>query len=121
MKSVIASAVILASILSSVLCVAVYSTRLLGELRDMVDGLPKSMFEAAQHVEDIEKHYKKIKPFLSLFVCDSEAREIEMYIEDIKSAIAENDGEALLTAKSRLRLHVAQLRRLSGFSIEAIF
>ena len=121
MKSVIASAVILACILSAVLCVAIYSRRLLGKLEDTVDELPKSISEAAEHVDDIKKHYKKIKPFLSLFACDSEAREIEMYIEDIKSAIAENDDDALLIAKSRLKLHIEQLRRLSGFSIEAIF
>lgn len=121
MKSVIASAVILACILSAVLCVAIYSRRLLGKLGDTVDELSVSASETVNHVYDIEARYKEIKPFLSLFACDSEAREIEMYIEDIKSAIAENDDDALLTAKSRLKLHIEQLRRLSGFSIEAIF
>ena len=121
MKSVIASAIILACILSSVLCVAVYSRRILTELGDTVDELKENSSDVAQQADNIEAHYKNIKPFLSLFACDSEAREIEMYIEDIKSAIAENDDDTLLTAKSRLRLHIEQLRRLSGFSIEAIF
>jgi hypothetical protein len=48
-------------------------------------------------------------------------RELEMYIEDIKSAALENDETALLSAKSRLKLHIEQLRRLSAFSFEAIF
>ena len=121
MKSVIASVIILSCILLSVLWVAVYSRRILTELRDTVDELKENSSEAALQVDDIENHYRKIKPFLSLFACDSEAREVEMYIEDIKSAIAENDDDALLTAKSRLKLHIEQLRRLSGFSIEAIF
>ena len=121
MKSVIASVVILSCIISAVLWVGIYSNRILRELESAADELPKNEAEMTRYVNGIEMQYEKIKPFLSLFVCDSEAREIEMYIEDIKSAIAENDGEALLTAKSRLRLHVAQLRRLSGFSIEAIF
>lgn len=121
MKSVILAVIILCSVTLSVIGAAIYSGHVLDKFTMAIDDAVTGTSEAAANTEKIEKQYQRIKPFLSLFACDSEAREIETYIEDIKSASLENDEEALTTAKSRLKLHVKQLRRLSGFSIEAIF
>ena len=121
MKSVIIAAVILCSVTASVIWAAVYSGLALGRLAESTEEVSINEGATATGVEEVEAEYRRVKPFLSLFACDSEAREIELYIEDIKSASFENDEEALTTAKSRLILHIKQLRRLSGFSIEAIF
>ena len=120
MKSLIASAIILSAVILSVICAATYSVKALDRLGHAAERVSLEIAEATG-IEEVEKQYGKIKPFLSLFVCDSEAREAEGYIEDIKSASLSSDKEALLTAKSRLVLHIEQLRRLAGFSIEAIF
>lgn len=120
MKSLIASVVILCSVVLSVVCAAAYSVNALEKLGQAAESIAVEDTGSTK-IDEVEKQYKRIKPFLSLFACDSEAREMEAYIEDIKSASLTNDEEALLTAKSRLVLHIKQLRRLSGFSIEAIF
>ena len=121
MRSFIISLVILCSIILSVISVAVYSSKALSELEDAVEKSEATTLSDTVSSDEIEEKYRKLRPFLSLFVCDSEAREMEMYISDIKSAAKEGEEEALLTAKNRLRLHIDQLRRLSAFSIEAIF
>lgn len=121
MKSVIIAAVILCSVTASVIWAAVYSGLALDKLVGATEEVSIKEGATATGIEEVEAEYRRVKPFLSLFACDSEAREIELYIEDIKSASLENDAEALLTAKSRLILHIKQLRRLSGFSIEAVF
>ena len=121
MKSVIIAAVILCSVTASVIWVAVYSGLALDRLAEATEEVSVKDGATVIGVEEVEAEYRSVNPFLSLFTCDSEAREIELYIEDIKSASLENDAEALLAAKSRLILHIKQLRRLSGFSIEAIF
>ena len=53
--------------------------------------------------------------------CNDDMKEIEMYIEDIRSAAKEDERIAITEAKSRLKLHIYQLRRLSVFSMESVF
>lgn len=120
MRSLIASVVILCSVIICVVCAAAYSVKTFEGLERAAERVSVEN-ASALGIDEVERRYRKAKPFLSIFVCDSEAREMEAYIEDVKSAALENDREALLTAKSRLTLHIEQLRRLSGFSIEAIF
>ena len=122
MKSFIISLVILCSVILSVVSAAIYSHNALTELEATIsEGTPDNYEQAMNEAKRTESGYKRLKPFLSLFNCDSEVREMEMYIADIKSAIIDEDAAALTAAKSRLRLHIDQLRRLSAFSIEAIF
>ena len=122
MKTPIIALIILSSVLGSVITVSALLSRVLDRLSDTVsDGVPTSFTDALSEAEGTEKQYLKIRPFLALFTRDDEVREIEMYIEDIKSAAEEGDSAALATAKSRLKLHVGQLKRLSKFSIEATF
>ena len=69
----------------------------------------------------IEEEYEHLRRYLILFIHDDGVREIEEHISDIKSsALSDEIGDAM-TAKSRLTLHIKQLRRLSKFSAEAIF
>jgi hypothetical protein len=46
---------------------------------------------------------------------------VEEYVADLKSAVKSRDDNGIIAAKSRLMLHIEQLRRLSVFNIEAIF
>ena len=119
MKSLIISLIILSSILTAVIAVAICSDKALTRLADTIDAPGQN--DKIANAYEIEKEYKDLERFLIFFAHDSEIREMQMYIEDIKSAAQENDQVALITAKSRLRLHIEQLRRLSAFSFEAIF
>lgn len=78
----------------------------------------KTIYEGATKIEEEYEHLKK---YIILFIHDDGVREIEEHISDIKSsAKADEPGDAM-TSKSRLLLHIKQLRRLSKFSAEAIF
>ena len=77
--------------------------------------------ESIAGIEKVETKYKNMKPFLTLFMRENDVKEIEMYIEDMRSAAKADDLPALTEAKSRLKLHIYQLRRLSVFSMESIF
>ena len=76
------------------------------------------LFENGNICED---EYKRLKTYLIIFMHENDVKDIEMHISDIKSAAKSNDTAGVVTAKNRLRLHIRQLRRLSTFSIEAIF
>ena len=122
MKALIISLTIISSIVATVVSVAIHSDRAFSRLSDTVSvSDTSSREEDLANTYKIEKEYSRLEHFLTFFASDSEIREMEMYIEDIKSAALENDRAALITAKSRLRLHIEQLRRLSAFSFEAIF
>lgn len=121
MKSLICALVILFSvILTTVLC-SIYTDKFLADFSNEIDKVPDNLEYETQYIGDVEKRYKDIKLFLILFMRENDVKEIELYIEDIKTAANKNDATALAEAKGRLKLHIRQLRRLSAFSIEAIF
>ena len=122
MKSLIFALIILCSVILSTVLVAVYTDIILSDFEQEVETrINNTPSEALVGIEAVSQKYKDIKPFLVLFMRESNVKEIEMYIEDIRSAAAEDDAAAITEAKNRLKLHTQQLRRLSAFSIEAIF
>ncbi len=123
MKSLICASVILCLVIFSTVFVAIYTDIRLGELIATVDqAIPDNDPKAARlGAENVEDEYKRIKTYLILFIRENEVRDIEMHISDIKSAAMTDDVCGVTTAKNRLTLHIEQLRRLSVFSIEAIF
>ena len=123
MKSLICSIILLCSIICSTILVGIYTDRQLTAFIDTVDRKINTEYEIAstEDVEELEGEFKKIKPYLILFMKKDELRDIEMHISDIESAVKSKDIPSVTSAKSRLILHLAQLRRLSTFSIEAIF
>ena len=122
MKSLICALIILCSVIISTVFVAVHTDRILSDFEKAIDeNITDNSAEALSGIEQTENEYQSIKPFLILFMRENDVKEIEMYIEDMRSAAKEEDNAALTEAKSRLKLHIRQLRRLSAFSMEAIF
>lgn len=122
MKSLICSTILLCLILLSTSVVAIYTDMRLERFIDELEKISENDLTVSNNVADkIEKEYKSNKTFLILFMYENEIRDIETHISDIKSAEQSNDTDGLIAAKNRLKLHIEQLRRLSTFSIEAIF
>ncbi len=59
--------------------------------------------------------------YLSFFINDEDLLEITQYYDDIKSAAEADNYEGVLTAKNRLVSELEHLRRLSTFSVDAVF
>ena len=122
MKTLISALIILCFVILSTVLVAVYTDKLLTSFNNTIEEkISIDTDDTLRGINDLESEYKKLKPFLVLFIRGSDVKEIEMYIEDAKSAAKESEAAALAEAKSRLMLHIDQLRRLSIFSVEAIF
>lgn len=122
MKTLISALIILCFVILSTVLVAVYTDKLLTSFNNTIEEkISDDTGDTLYGINDLESEYKKLKPFLVLFIRGSDVKEIEMYIEDAKSAAKESEAAALTEAKNRLMLHIDQLRRLSIFSVEAIF
>lgn len=122
MKSLIISLAILSSVIVTTILSAVYTDKLLGELEDTVlDLCEDGCDESNGKISKIENEYDRIKTYLILFSRQNDVQRIEEYISDIKSSHNSGDTDGLISAKSRLLLHVRQQRRLSRLGIEAIF
>ena len=122
MKTFVCAILLLCSVILSSISVAVYADRTLTDFALTIEKeLDQNTEDPYSGIREIEVKYSKLKPFLILFIREDDIQEIETYIVDIKSASNENDRASLTEAKSRLKLHIEQIRRLSVFSIEAIF
>lgn len=121
MKSLVYSIILLSSIILSTVLAATYTDKRLEDFGRTVSELREDSEKAYLDAIRIEEKYEKIKLSLTLFMNENDVREIEMHISDIKSAAKANDLTGIVSAKSHLMLHTEQLRRLSVFSIEAIF
>ena len=122
MKSLICSIILLCSIICATVFVGIYTDNQLARFIDSIEQkISNENVVTYQSAEEIEREFEKMKPYLILFMKKNEVRDIEMHIADIKSAVESDDTPNILAAKSRLILHIRQLRRLSTFSIEAIF
>ena len=122
MKSLICSIILLSSIICATVTVGIYTDNQLASFIDSIEQkIPSKETTTFQSAEEIEREFEKMKPYLILFMQKNEVRDIEMHIADMKSAVESDDEPNILAAKSRLILHIRQLRRLSTFSIEAIF
>ena len=122
MKALLCSIIIFCSVVLATVAVAIKANSLLTNFSTRAEE-SISLNESAPDNDSIEtvfREYQKLKRFMTLFIREDDIRETEMYLEDIKSAAKANDQEALMTSKSRLMLHIEQLRRLSVFSFEAI-
>ena len=122
MKSLLLSLSILCFVILSTVFVSLHTNELLADLESSVlllceDGCDK---ESSQ-IKEIEREYESIKTHLVLFTRQSDVESIEEHLSDIKSYAKANDPAGMINAKSRLILHIRQLRRLSEFGIEAIF
>lgn len=122
MKSLICSIILLCSIILSTVLVAIYTDIQLERFVNTIEEISKNdVTDQNTLAEEIEREYERNKTFLVLFMYENEIRDMEMHISDIKSAVTSNDTDGMIAAKNRLKLHLEQLRRLSTFSIEAIF
>ena len=122
MKTFVCAILLLCSVILSSISVAVYADRTLTDFAFTIEKeLDQNTEDPYSGIREIEIKYSKLKPFLILFIRENDIQEIETHIVDIKSAVAENDHASITEAKSRLKLHIEQIRRLSVFSIEAIF
>ena len=122
MKTFIFAITILSSVILCTILVAFYTNKTMYDFEDTIDRkISNNPEEAIVGIEEVKNKYQSIRPFLTLFMRENDVKDIEMYIEDIRSAAKENDSYAITEAKSRLMLHIYQLRRLSVFSMESIF
>ena len=122
MKSFIFSIVILSLIILCTILVAIHTDNILSDFEKTIESeISNNPEQTLLGIEKVASKYKSIKPFLTLFMRENDVKEIEMYIEDIRSAAKEDERIAITEAKSRLKLHIYQLRRLSVFSMESVF
>lgn len=123
MKALILSSTILLCVILSTVLVALCSSKLLSDMyEDIESTVTVNDLEGAYgSIERIEADYEEKKSFFILFMRGKDTECIEAYIDDVKSAIVANDDKGFITAKSRLLLHIEQLRRLSVFNLESIF
>ena len=121
MKSMMCALTILFSVIIATVLVSIYTDELLTDFIDVIDDIPGDSESISAYADEVEQKYKNTRLFFILFMRENDVKETEMYIEDMITAAQENDKTALMEAKSRLRLHTQRLKRLSAFSIEAIF
>ena len=123
MKTLISAIAILCAVILTTVFVAIYTDKLLEDFGEKIDAaIPEDNCQKAyEGTLEIEKEYDRIKSYFVLFMRENDLRETEIYIKDIKSAATSDDLPGIAAAKNRLLLHLEQLRRLSVFSMEAIF
>lgn len=125
MRSLLSSLAILAAVISVTVIGALYTDMRLERFSDTVEKAIPNDEKDTERIEEgakaIEDEYESLQKYIILFIHDDGVREIEEHISDIKSAAASDELGDAMTAKSRLILHIKQLRRLSKFSLEAIF
>ena len=122
MKSFIFSIVILSLIILCTILIAIHTDKMLSDFEKTIESeISNNPEQTLLGIEKVASKYKSMKPFLTLFMRENDVKEIEMYIEDIRSAAKEDERIAITEAKSRLKLHIYQLRRLSVFSMESVF
>lgn len=118
MKALICAIIILCAVTLSTIFVGIYSDKLLSDFNSTVDT---ALVAKSENIDEIKITYQRIKPFLTLFMCDKDVKQLELYIEDAINSSMSDDKNELMATKSRLRLYIDQLRRQSAFSIDAIF
>ena len=125
MRSLIIALIILATVVSTTVIGAFLTDRLLEKFKNQIElAIPsesRDTVKISEGAKQIEEEYKSLRKFIILFIHDDGVREIEEHISDIKSAAEADELSDAIIAKSRLILHIEQLRRLSKFSSEAIF
>ena len=125
MKSVIITIIICTTVFGSTIFGAFFTDKKLSSFLNCINtAIPEdiaSTYDLKGDAEKLEQEYQKIKRYLLLLIHDDEVREIEEHISDIRSALEADEPADALSARNRLKLHIEQLRRLSKFSIEAIF
>ena len=125
MRSLLLSLGILLTVISVSVFGAFFTDRKLERFYDVIEDAIPAQSDDADVIEAsaqrIEEEYEHLRRYLILFIHDDGVREIEEHISDIKSSALSNEIGDAMTAKSRLTLHIKQLRRLSKFSTEAIF
>ena len=125
MRSLIIALIILATVVSTTVIGAFLTDRRLEKFKNQIElAIPsesRDTVKISEGAKQIEEEYKSLRKFIILFIHDDGVREIEEHISDIKSAAEADELSDAIIAKSRLILHIEQLRRLSKFSSEAIF
>jgi hypothetical protein len=124
-KSLIVALIILSVVIFTTVGGALLTDSRLSDFKSTVEhAIPNGVQDAAkirEGAEKIEAEYERLQKFIILFIHDDGVREIEEHISDIKSSADADEVSDAIIAKSRLILHIEQLRRLSKFSTEAIF
>ena len=125
MKTLIGAIAICFLIVASSVFGAIFTDKKLSDFEEDISSAIPDAIESAEiayaGAKIIEEEYASIKKYLFLFIHDDEVREIEEHVADIQSAAMTDELSDVIGAKNRLKLHIEQLRRLSKFSIEAIF
>ena len=125
MKSLLLSLGILLTVITASVFGAFFTDRKLESFYETIEAAIPEEADSAEEVHagaiKIESEYKKLQKYIILLIHDDGVREIEEHIADIKSSAKYDELADAMTSKSRLLLHIKQLRRLSKFSSEAIF
>lgn len=125
MKSLFLSLGILLTVITVSVFGAFFTDKKLASFYEAIENAIPEESNSTKEVHEgaikIESEYEKLKKYIILFIQDDGVREIEEHISDIKSSAKRDELADAMTSKSRLLLHIKQLRRLSKFSSEAIF
>lgn len=125
MKSSVIAIIILALALSATLCSSAITGKTLMELRDDIESSFLKCGESCSEIlaasTDMRKRFDGYITYLSFFINDEDMLEITQYYDDIKSAAAADSYDGALEAKNRLISQLEHLKRLSSFSIDAVF
>ena len=122
MKSVICAIVMLCLIVGLTFFTSLYSHHTLEEMtKDLDFGFDNSTYESSENaMKELRSDYESFLPFITLFINENEARDLEKQIMDLESAVRSQSLDDIITEKNRLAVLLTQLKRLSILSPEAI-
>ena len=124
MKSLVASIILLSSVVVLTICGSICVSVRLENVRDSIESISIDKEDFASVMKSLslmEEKYQKNRILFSLILNDDTSDTIENYIDDIKSAAEAESKDDLLVAKNRLIAHIEQTRRLNTFNIDSIF
>ena len=121
MKIVKSAYVILCLTLLAVIANSTILNVLISKTLQDVKSMPDSLTEASYlECENLYNNFKKQEKYISLTVNHEDLTDVESSFAEMLGAIKANDGESVLTIKSRLIDALEHLRRLSGINIDSI-
>ena len=123
MKSLIASIIILSTVLLATVLSSLCISRSLDLIDEKINAInTEEGFDAIKSAADsAERAHQKYHLLYSLMLDDDAVEHTDAYLLDIKSSAEAQSTEGVVIAKSRLIAHIKQIRRLSTFSIESVF
>ncbi len=122
MKIKIFSVVLLTILFVAVTINTVFLTRRIDQIITDVNSIStENTTEATERSKEIFDKHKKSEGFLSLTISHNDLADINGYFTEMIAYLSIENAEEAGVAKSRLIDALTQIKRLSGWNIQAVF